>query len=77
MENEPLSRIDYERDPIFQRLQYQVRAAYEEGWRAAGGDPIRSAHMEEPKGWRLAWLHSKAREFLVDNGINTSRVTWK
>lgn len=77
METEPIKRIDYERDPIFQRLQYEVRAAFEEGWKAAGGDPVRSPHMEEPKGWRLAWVNSRARKFLVANGINTSRVSWK
>lgn len=67
----------YANDPIFQRLQWEIRRAFEEGWRAAGGDPVRSTHIEEPKGWRLAWMNSSAREFLVANGINTGRVDWK
>ncbi len=70
-------RQDYERDPVFQRLQFEIRAAYEEGWRAAGGDPVRSPSAQEPVGWRLAWMNSKARAFLVANGINTGKVHWK
>ena len=73
----PLRRIDYENDPIFQRIQWEIRRAFEEGWRAAGGDPVRSPAEQEPKGWRLAWMSSKAREFLVANGINTGRVNFK
>ena len=71
------TKLDYEQDQIFQRLQYEIRAAYEEGWRDGGGDPIRSPAHEFPKGWRAAWMKSKARAFLVANGINTGKVTWK
>lgn len=71
------AKIDYETDPVFQRLQYEIRAAYEEGWRNAGGDQIRSPFGQEPVGWRAAWLKSKARAFLVANGINTGLVRWK
>ena len=74
---EPKSKDFYENDPIFQRLQYEIRAAFEEGWRAAGGDPIRSPAEQEPVGWRLAWINSAARRFLVANGVNTGRVKWK
>ena len=73
----PMARIDYETDPVFQRLQWEIRNAFEEGWRAAGGDPIRSPHDQTPRGWRLAWLNSHARQFLVANGITTNKVTWK
>ena len=73
----PRHKLDYERDPVFQRLQFEIRAAYEEGWRAAGGDPIRSPAEKEPVGWRAAWMESSARRFLVANGINTGRVIWK
>ena len=71
------TKLDYEQDPIFQLLQFEIRAAYEEGWRDGGGDPIRSPADEFPKGWRAAWMVSKARAFLVANGINTGKVTWK
>ena len=71
------TKFDYETDPVFQRLQYEVRAAYEEAWRDAGGDPVRSPADQEPKGWREAWMKSCARAFLVANGINTGKVTWK
>ena len=74
---EPKSKDFYENDPIFHRLQYEIRAAFEEGWRAAGGDPVRSPHNQGPVGWRLAWINSSARKFLVANGINTGRVRWK
>jgi len=72
-----LRRTDYEKDPIFQRLQYEIRAAYEEGWRDGGGDPIRSPSEQEPVGWRKAWMGSQARGFLIANGINTGKVSWK
>ena len=75
--NEPLQKIDYENDPVFHRLQYEIRSAFEEGWRAAGGNPIRSPSEKSPVGWRLAWIGSKARAFLVANGIITGKVTWK
>jgi len=70
-------RIDYLSDPIFQRLQYEIRAAYEEGWRDGGGDPLRSSYDREPVGWRAKWLTSQARAFLVANGIQTGLVKWK
>ena len=75
--HEPQSRINYERDPVFQRLQWEIRNAFEEGWRAAGGDPIRSPHDQPPVGWRMAWLNSRARKFLVANGITPNKVTYK
>lgn len=73
----PMARIDYEQDPVFQRLQWEIRNAFEEGWRAAGGDPVRSPHDQASRGWRLAWMNSRARKFLVANGITTNKVTWK
>lgn len=77
MNEAPLRRIDYENDPIFQRLQFEVRRAFEEGWRAAGGDPVRSPSFDQPVGWRMAWIGSSARKFLIENGIITGKVTWK
>jgi len=73
----PQPREFYQNDPVFNRLQYEIRAAYEEGWRDAGGDPVRSTYEDDPVGWRAAWMKSKAREFLVANGINTGRMKWK
>lgn len=71
------TKLDYEQDPIFQRLQFEIRAAYEEGWRDGGGDPIRSPADEFPKGWRAAWMNSKARDFLVQNGLITGKDNYK
>lgn len=73
----PQSKEFYQKDPIFQRLQYEIRAAFEEGWRAAGGDPIRSPAGQVAVGWRRAWIESTARAFLVANGINPGNVSWK
>lgn len=73
----PQPKEFYQKDPIFQRLQYEIRAAFEEGWRAAGGDPIRSPADQVAVGWRRAWIESTARAFLVANGINPGNVTWK
>lgn len=83
MDHEAMSAVEsrtrafYESDPVFVRLQYEIRAAYEEGWRDGGGDPISSPHEKSACGWRASWLKSKARRFLVANGINTGKVEWK
>lgn len=74
---EAQERAFYEKDPIVQRMQYEIRAAYEEAWRAAGGDPVQSPHTQEPKGWRLAWMGSRARKFLINNGIIQEGLGWK
>lgn len=71
------SKFDYESDPVFQKLQFEVRRAFEEGWRLAGGDPRSSPYDQPNVGWRAAWVNSQARKFLVDNGIITGLVKWK
>lgn len=71
------TREEYEADPIFQRLQWEVRRAFEEGWRAAGGNPEQSPHYEQPRGWRLAWLNSKSRAFLVVNNLISGQDGYK
>ena len=58
-------------------VQWLVRSAYEEGWRAAGGDTTRSPHTESPKGWRLAWLASTVRDTLVRNGMISGKDSYK
>lgn len=67
----------YARDPIFNRIQWEMRSAYEEAWRAAGGLEDASPHDQEPVGWRLAWMNSKARSFLVTNGMISGQDMWK
>lgn len=71
------TREDYMNDPVFQRLQFLARAAFEQGWRAGGGDPVSSPFKEPAVGWRLAWLKSEARAFLVENGLINGDDTWK
>lgn len=73
----PQSREFYEADPVFQRIQWEMRACWEESWRQSGGDPVDSYHTEEPVGWRLAWLSSKARAFLVTNGLISGQDAWR
>lgn len=58
-------------------VQWLVRSAYEEAWRAAGGDPSQSHHADEPKGWRLAWLGSKVRSVLIRNGMISGEDSYK
>lgn len=67
----------YARDPVFQRIQWEMRAGFEEAWRKAGGDAAQSPHTQEPKGWRMAWMNSKAREFLVVNGMISGKDMWR
>ena len=59
------------------QVQWAVRAAYEEGWRDGGGDPVKSPHNEPPKGWRASWLGSSARAMLVRNGMISGDDGWK
>lgn len=58
-------------------VQWLVRSSFEEGWRAAGGSQERSPHDQEPRGWRLAWMNSKARDVLVRNGMISGKDAWK
>lgn len=60
-----------------QKVQWLVRAAFEEAWRAAGGDPAKSPHDAEPVGWRAAWMKSTARNILVRNGIISGQDTYR
>lgn len=71
------SQAFYENDPIFKRIQWEMRAGFEEAWRMAGGDAVQSPHNQEPAGWRLAWMNSKAREFLVVNGMISGKDMWR
>lgn len=58
-------------------VQWFMRSSYEEGWRDAGGDPIRSHHADEPKGWRLGWLNSKTREALIRQGLISGQDSYR
>lgn len=58
-------------------IQWIVRSAFEEGWRLGSGSTERSLHYEEPKGWRLAWMSSQARNILVRNGMISGEDDYK
>lgn len=58
-------------------MQHKLRAAFEEGWRAAGGDPVQSPWNQEPRGWRAAWIKSETRQWLVAAGILSGEETWR
>ena len=57
--------------------QWLVRASFEEGWRAAGGNPIQSHHTGEPVGWRLAWMGSRSRDLLRRYGMISGQDSYK
>lgn len=59
------------------QVQWMVRAAYEEGWRDAGGSNEKSRHDEPARGWRKAWLESSARNMLVRNGLISGDESWR
>ena len=58
-------------------IQWLTRSAFEEGWRLGGGSPERSPHTEPPKGWRLAWMGSQARNILIRNGMISGEDNYK
>ena len=58
-------------------VQWLVRSAYEEGWRAGGGDPAVSHHAAAPVGWRAAWMCSESRNTLVRNGMISGKDAYK
>ena len=58
-------------------VQWLVRSAYEEGWRAGGGDPAVSHHAEAPVGWRAAWMGSESRNTLMRNGMISGKDAYK
>jgi len=67
----------YMNDPVFQRLQWEVRAAFEAGYTAAGGDRRQSVNRPEKGKWFDEWLVSKSRAFLVANGLMAGDEGWK
>lgn len=76
-EAEEKPNIDYLNDDVFKALQNKARQAFEEGWRAAGGDSVRSPYKEPPRGWRKAWMQCETRKWLVENGVISGKDTWK
>lgn len=70
-------RIDYENDPIFQRLQWEVRAAYEAGYIASGADRGQSQTNCAEGKWFDHWINSRSRAFLVVNGLMTGNEGYK
>ena len=65
-------RPDYLNDPVFQRLQWEVRSAFEQGFRAGAksyGGKVPNALFGGEPAWRPYWLESRARAFLLANGL--------
>lgn len=62
-------REAYEDDPIFQRLQWEIRTAYEAGYTASGVDRGQSSINPEKGKWFDHWINSKSRAFLIANDI--------
>ncbi len=72
-----MTHEDYLNDPLFQRLQWEVRNAFEAGYLAA--KPQRGQSKLNPsKGeWHDAWIVSNSRAFLITNGLMTGQEGWK
>jgi hypothetical protein len=62
--------VDYAVDPVFQQVQYYVRLAFEEGYRAAKPATVKNE-------WRPDWFNSIARKFLLDNGLISGNEDYK
>lgn len=59
-----------ENDEFFNRIQWEIRAAFERGYRAANPET-------KTKDWKDAWLKSESRAFLVRNGLITGGEGYK
>jgi len=64
------AEIDYLNDPVFNAMQWWVRASFEEGYRSAN-------QLAKPKEWLSGWMTSRARKFLIDNGLMTGNEGYK
>ena len=73
----PMPKEFYANDPIYQRLQWEIRAAYEAGYTASGVDRGQSAINPQKGKWFDHWLMSKSRAFLVSNGLMTGEEGYK
>jgi hypothetical protein len=76
-DTQPATRDAYLRDPIFQRMQWEVRAAFEAGYTAAGVDRGQSLANPSKGKWFDHWIVSKSRAFLVTNGLMTGDEGFK
>jgi len=72
-----MTRDDYENDPVFKRLQWEVRQAFENGYRAAKQDRGQSKMNPEKGEWFDHWIISKSRAFLLANGLITGDEGYK
>ena len=76
-QQEPMPREFYENDPVFQRLQWEVRTAFELGFMASGKDRGKSNVNPEKGEWFDHWMASTSRQFLIDNGIISGKDTYR
>jgi hypothetical protein len=74
---EPQNRDFYMTDPVCKRLQWEVRSAFERGYRAAGMSNGQSAINPNKGKWFDHWMNSKSRAFLVANGLMTGDEGYK
>jgi len=71
------TKKDYAADPVFQRLQWEVRAAYEAGYTASGVSRGQSIINPTKGAWFDHWINSKSRAFLIANNLMTGEETYK
>ena len=71
-----MPREFYLSDPIFNRMQWEIRRAFELGFAANG--PRGKSKVDPKKGaWLDAWLMSQCRQFLLANNLMTGDEGYK
>jgi len=65
-----MDKEEYLNDPVFQRMQWLVRNAFEMGF-------IYGKTSDDDEHWKDYWMKSKQRKFLVDNGLMTGEEGYK
>ena len=71
-----MPREFYLSDPIYNRMQWEIRRAFELGFSANG--PRGQSIVDPKKGaWFDAWLMSPSRQFLIANNMMTGDEGYK
>lgn len=77
LKSREFTKDDYLNDQVFQRMQWEVRAAFEAGYTAANIGRGKSAINPTKGAWFDHWINSKSREFLIANNLMTGEETYK
>lgn len=72
-----LTEQDYLNDPVFQLMQWEIRAAFEAGYMACNHERGKSTINHSKGKWFDHWINSKSRAFLVANNLMTGDEGYK